>query len=276
MKKERILIVEDDPTWIENYKRWLRFENVSIDVSESSSDALEKLRSTYYALVILDLALDPKNAKNRDSLFIQKYLQKHPEGTLHLISSATAEKEDVADAAFKYNAINAFFKPNLEDPTIFIDSIKSGIKKSQELRPDFVEQSYKKLMCGEEQAMFEHKLLKSLNPQHGAAGYLSFKAELLEAICPLELHKTKKKMSIINENFVCGLYWSRQLSSAISICLTNFNIVEKLKQQVMEQWLGWKPEKEFLLIDKNNIIGYIHLEKDLQPDDFILPLLRVD
>ena len=244
MEYNNILIVEDDSEWIENYRRWLSQDTFNIDESSSSSIALEKLRTKYYSLLILDLSLDPDNPGNRDSIDVQEYLQRHPEGTLHIVSSAHAEKEDVRKAAFKYKSIDVFFKNEFEDPTRFINAVRTGIIKSNKERPNFIKQSYEKIVGEEKFYLFEHKMLKPLKPGDGAKGYIDFMDNLLELISPLELHKTRSDIAIVDDQFVFGIYWSRLLGSAISVCLTNAKTDDTVKRKAMGKWLGWDPGKK--------------------------------
>ena len=274
MKEDKILVIEDDKAWISNYQRWLKHESFEIDIARSATKAIERLRTTYYALVILDLSLDPNNPNNRDSIQVQEYLKKHPEGTLHIIVSAVANRDDVRRAGFEYNALNVFFKDEFEDLTKFKKEIKNGIKQSRQQRPNFKELTYEKMIGDQERPMFEHRMLKSLKPRDGAGGYLAFMDKLLDIVRPLELHKTRNEVDIVNDKFVFALYWSRRLGSGISLCIVNSSVEEKVKKEAMSDWLGWVPEKEWRLIEANDIKGYIHLEDGLSPNDFILPTLK--
>jgi len=274
MKPDRVLIVEDSPDWVEDYKRWLRHEDFDIDVASSSKEALERLRIAYFALLILDLSLDPDNPANRDSVDVQEYLQRNPEGTQHIVISAHAGKDDVRIAAFRYKAHDVLFKNEFEDPSKFINLVRTAIIKSHEQRPNFVEQGYSKIISGEDASIFELSMLKSLKPKDGAKGYLAFKDKLLEVISPIELHKTRNQFTVIDDQFVFALYWSRRLGAAISLCLANANVNDEAKRKAMTDWLGWDSGKEWKLIKDNNVKGYIHLEDGLAPDDFILPAIN--
>lgn len=274
MKQNRILIIEDDPELIENYRLWLKFEDFDIDEAMTSEKALEELRTTYYSLVILDLSLDPNNPANRESIYIQKYLQKYPEGTMHIVSSAHAEKEDIRQAAFLYKAFHVFYKSEFEDPEPFIKAVKEGINKSNEERPDFIKQSYLKMLGGEEPAFFENRMLKTLNPKDGATGYIAFKDSLLKVLSPIEVHKTRNRVQIVDDQFVFAIYWSRRIGSAVSLCLTNNAVKDEAKRRAMTDWLGWDSGKEWKLVENNNVKGFIHIESKLEADDFILPEVK--
>ncbi len=273
MNKDRILTVEDDPEWIDNYQRWLDCPPDDIDVALTLKEAIERIRTNYYALVLLDLSLDPKDSKNRESIYVQEYLKKNSEGTQHIIISAYADEEDVRKSAFQYKAFDVFFKTEFEDPTRFITTVQNAIGEARKQRPDFGDIDYKKIVGKEDLRVFEQRMLITLKPKNGARGYLDFMKLFLKTISPMEFHSTRNRFSF-TDHFIFGLCWSRGLGTAISICLTNINLDDDTKKEAITNWLGWDPGREWKKIVNNNIKGYIHFENSLKPDEFNLPQLR--
>lgn len=60
--KKRILIADDDPSYIEINKTVLEANGYQVDEAFTSSEALKKLRSEEYDLLILDLMMEEKDA----------------------------------------------------------------------------------------------------------------------------------------------------------------------------------------------------------------------
>jgi hypothetical protein len=68
-----------------------------------------------------------------------------------------------------------------------------------------------------------------------------------------------------------GLYWSRQIGSAITICLSNSEVGEVDCRKEIGDWLGWPHTSgEPIKFESHNIKGYVFIEPDLDPDDFDL------
>ena len=57
MQKKRILVVDDDKTILESLKQILEMKGYTIDIVETGIEALEKLWSQHYHLVIIDSGL---------------------------------------------------------------------------------------------------------------------------------------------------------------------------------------------------------------------------
>ncbi len=60
--KKKILIADDDPSYIEINKTILEANGYKVEEAYSSSQALEMLRSEEYDLLILDLMMEEKDA----------------------------------------------------------------------------------------------------------------------------------------------------------------------------------------------------------------------
>src|SRR5437016_5040339 len=97
--KPRILAIDDDVDWLENFKAWIPEEKANQDSVAITSDAIQMLQRNRYHVVLLDLSMDPHNPSNRDNRVIQEYLATKPDGTLYIVISSVAQKADVRDSA---------------------------------------------------------------------------------------------------------------------------------------------------------------------------------
>jgi len=271
MNKDRILIVEDDLEWVGNFKRWLG-KDYAIDEALTAGMALDYLRTKYYTLVLLDLSLHPSDPDDRTSEEVQNFLKNHIDGTKHIIISGHAHKNDVRKGTIGYKAYDVFFKDEdrIEDVVPFLESVKSAIVDSKKARPNFSKESYE-VFCGNKDKDFlEYNIMKILKPKNGINGWFYFKEELLDAISPIYSHMSKNEIAF-EENCILGLFWSRQIGSSVTICLSNSNIDEAECRKTVGNWLGWPHTSgESINFESNNIKGYIFIEPDLGPEDFDL------
>lgn len=268
MEKERILIVEDDPNWVDNYKRWLRDEYL-IDVSATAKGALEMLKTKYYALVLLDLSLSPTYHDDRTSEEVQIYLKNTAEGTKHIIISGHADKNDVRKASISYKAFDVFFKKDdFENLVPFLEAVKNAIVESKKERPNFTKEAYE-VFCGVGDRNFiEFKIIQALKPEGGINGWFYLKENFFEAIAPVAYHSTRSNIAF-EGNCILGLFWSRKLGQAVSICLASNDVKEEECLQTLDGWLGWR-HSDGKKISLNNIQGHYFVETDLSPEDFNL------
>jgi CheY-like chemotaxis protein len=280
MDKESILIVDDEPVFAIDYRRWLKNDYIIDDV-RSAEEAVERLRKKYYSVVLLDLALHITDAKDRSSENVQKYLLEHPEGTKHVIISGkivsgNPREDDVRTAAIKYKAADVIYKSELDDIDQFREKIKNAVEASKIERPFFYENAYEIFLGRTELDRFEYDVLTKLNPKgpgEAISGWNRFRDEFFKYIAPIYNHVTMLNAVFVG-NCAVGLFWSRGLGYAISICIANKDIKEEECVQTLNSWLGWEhfnPIKR----DGCNLIGYIFEETDLGLQDFKFPNIKI-
>jgi CheY-like chemotaxis protein len=74
----RILTIEDERQWRENFAAWIPTDVAAQDSAATAAEAAEKLRRFHYDLVLLDLSMDVSDSSNRDTRSIQDYLSVKP------------------------------------------------------------------------------------------------------------------------------------------------------------------------------------------------------
>src|SRR5260370_31474201 len=109
----RILAIDDQKTWLDNFRAWIPEKLAVRDFAISTSEACDFLRRYRYHVVLLDLSMDVQDDLNRSNSAIQAYLSSRPEGTTYLIVSGTVQKSEAIDAAFHLNAFYIIQKERL-------------------------------------------------------------------------------------------------------------------------------------------------------------------
>ena len=123
MFKEKLLIVDDEEDILELLKYNLLKEGYSVDCAKSGEEAIEKVRTTLYDLIILDLMLP-----GRDGLDICKILKNDPRTLKIPIIMLTAKGED-ADivSGLEVGADDYITKPF--SPRVLLARIKAVIRR---------------------------------------------------------------------------------------------------------------------------------------------------
>lgn len=86
----KILVVEDNPSWQENYREALEGSGFEVTVKEDLKTALDIINEKFFHVAIIDLELKGKKG-NRDGREVIKRIWSLDEGTRFLVSSAHGE-----------------------------------------------------------------------------------------------------------------------------------------------------------------------------------------
>lgn len=89
----RVLVVEDDPFLTALYTRLLHEKNMPVDQCADGGDALEKLSTRDYDLVILDL-----NLPGMDGISLAEWIQRHRPAIRTVIISGEANPDKIRAA----------------------------------------------------------------------------------------------------------------------------------------------------------------------------------
>jgi CheY-like chemotaxis protein len=72
--RETILVVEDSLIWQTKLKRLLEREYYTVETARRYNEALDKVRSGSFDLVIIDLSLVPGDPDNRDGMKLARHV----------------------------------------------------------------------------------------------------------------------------------------------------------------------------------------------------------
>lgn len=122
MKTPAILIVDDEEATIFGYSRYLSKENYTVESARCLNDAKEKVSTSTFDIILLDLKLPDGNSID----WIQTLHTTHPNTSIIVITGVS----DIPTAvkAIKYGASNFLTKP------ITMDDLIHSIKKSLEVK----------------------------------------------------------------------------------------------------------------------------------------------
>lgn len=119
MDSMHFLVVEDDPDGQEVVGRMLRHQRISFDGTYTAEDALERLASSAYDMVIIDLQLP-----GMDGWTLLSTIRSHPEfDQMPCVAVTAYHSTDVAVKALD-SGFTAYF-PKPLDATSFVRELQS-------------------------------------------------------------------------------------------------------------------------------------------------------
>jgi DNA-binding NtrC family response regulator len=104
----RILVVDDEITFLLGLKKFLQEPEMSVDVSETFDDAIALLQSRDYDFVITDIRLT--GALSEEGMDILKYLKGYKSGIKVIVITGYGSRE-VMQKAYSLGADSYFEKP---------------------------------------------------------------------------------------------------------------------------------------------------------------------
>lgn len=229
----RILAIDDEKKWRDDFKRWIPATLAQVDVAANPQEAASCLRRQHYDLVLLDLSMNEHDPLNRDNYEIQRYLSMRPEGTLYLVVSGTINIEEVRNAAFKLNASGVIFKKHA-DPDSVETEVSAAFEASNDLSARFLAEARRELIGGVE---FETELMRVLSVG-GAAGFNQVMDAVLRRLVPVASHRHRRQLSI-QRRVVVGVLWSRKVGSAVSLWMAHHDVAAEEASAELAEWLGY-------------------------------------
>lgn len=126
----RVLVVEDDRSWVSIYRELLTEEGYDVQVAVSYGEALGWLRREPFALAVVDLKLISSTSPqdNRDGFRLLRYT--HQIGVPTLVVSALGAPEEI-DQAYDEYEIFAFFDKEGFDRNEFLRTARAALAKAK-------------------------------------------------------------------------------------------------------------------------------------------------
>ncbi len=108
-KKGRILILDDLETWREQQVEKLTHADFHVESVSTVAEVLERLQSSYYHLLIIDISMEEGNEDNKAGLEFLRVLDKHrlSDATTVIIHSAYGTQERMRQA-FRFHGVADF------------------------------------------------------------------------------------------------------------------------------------------------------------------------
>ncbi len=267
--KMRVLAIDDEERWRGNFKAWIPRDLAICDTAGTTAEAVTFLRHFRYDVVLLDLSMDVNDPANRANRPIQEYLATRPDGTLCIVVSATAEKTEVRDLAYRLNASDVIFKAEI-DPDVLVERLRPALQTSRLSQSQLIADARNKMA---RDRVKDAKILYALSPKGGAGGMKTIFDALCLAIAPVVVHDDRKQLEIMDD-CVVGLVWSRQLGQPVSIVLCNERITEEAALGSLSNWLGYEARGQEVL--KRATLGVrllCFMEPSVSDVHFALPAL---
>jgi len=124
MKKKRILIVDDDKSVLKSLTEILQEEGYDVDTTETGGEAIEKSKTQFYDLALLDIKLP-----DIDGTELLKVINGHIPPTSKIIITGYPSSEN-AVKALNLEADAYLTKPL--DPEELLNTIQEKLKKQEE------------------------------------------------------------------------------------------------------------------------------------------------
>ncbi len=141
MSLRNILIVEDDPRWQNALRRFLKSEGYSIAIASSYDEAVAKLETECFDLVVLDVRLVDWDVTNEEGMqVLEKIKQLGLDGvTQKIIVTGYGTTEGQREAFRKYGVLDFIPKEGNEqtpgfDRHEFIRLVRSALNKKGEVK----------------------------------------------------------------------------------------------------------------------------------------------
>jgi len=118
LKKKRILIVDDDKSLLESLTKILQVEGYDIDTAETGREAIEKSKTQFYNLALLDIKLP-----DIDGTELLKLINDHIPRTSKIIITGYPSTEN-AIKSLNLEADAYFTKPI--DPEKLVETVRKS------------------------------------------------------------------------------------------------------------------------------------------------------
>lgn len=255
--KPRILAIDDEKDWLDNFRAWLPEKLAVQDSAMSTSEAADFLRRYRYHVVLLDLSMDVSDALDRSNSALQAYLSTRPEGTRYLIISGTARRSELIEGPYHLSA-SYIIEKGMLDLGILEERVSQAIAEASREDERLLADARGQLTEG---GRLEDQILRTLHPTGGAAGMYPMLEALFNRIAPIVPHRDRPHLACL-PNSVVGLVWSRQLGMAVSIVLANRKVSEETSSNELADWLGY-PQKQAPVFSRD--IGGVRVQYFAEP-----------
>lgn len=129
-KIPKIIIVEDDPKWLERIKAVLKAQNFEIELyNQYSEELLGRLAEKDYDLLITDLILDSL-AFTKKGKIVAEFTRRLNKNTPIIVISGYADVYDVREAFFNLKS-DDFILKSAWDPANFLEAVRNALNKSK-------------------------------------------------------------------------------------------------------------------------------------------------
>lgn len=232
MSAHRVLIVEDDPSWQENFKETVESLDYVAQLAGSFRVADSRLNRQHFHLVLVDLRLQEGAEELQGMKLVQKVAELD-EGTSTIIVSGYADATIATEALKRFDAFYVIEKDRV-DPRQFVELVQAAVSQADEKYRARFASAMDFLSAGQDVHSWAAEVLSALIGENRTLGLNDLNQlrdllnVLLDGLFPLLHHRLEKRVLIDRDaGVVRGHYWSKALGDAIALELGSRELVER-------------------------------------------------
>jgi hypothetical protein len=265
-----LLVVDNDHRWLDNVAQTVPSDVASVFKADTADAARKLVRQYRFDVVIVDMAMDPEDDRDRSNAPLETYLSGHPEGTLYIVLSQHLVREGIeVSEHYLMGALSVEHKAHL-DPAALLDKIQAAVATAS---AGMVAETKRSRDLIIPDIFAEQQLLTALTPVGGMAGVFRVVDAVLLAVAPLRSHLYRKTVYFAHG---CAMFlgWSRLRGCAVVILLAASSLDPEEAAVQLRQWLGYEPKVDpFLKRDVNRVKVTCWDDQDLGDELFDLPTI---
>jgi CheY-like chemotaxis protein len=129
-QKGRVLIVDDEPKWREALVEGFLQKDIFAEAVSTTEEALQKLRMSFYHVLVLDVCFEEGNIANSEGMLLLKDLQsRNLAETLKVVMLSAYGTTKSMREAFREHQVHDFFDKSEFDIFTFSEDIDTLLKK---------------------------------------------------------------------------------------------------------------------------------------------------
>lgn len=240
-----LLIVEDDPDWIELIQEDASAADVTFHVSRSLSEALTSLEARRFNAALIDMSLIPDDRTNRDGEKVIRVLDGLAEGTQVAVLSGHTGPSLASKLAMLFGTplIRKHSSGTDDLPQLLRQMVSRG--RAQRPRPATAQSTLRGSLSGID---WEILLSNAVRGVSGGSYFLNrFLAETMAKFTPLANPANGSALANVEENVLGGHYWSRRHGVAVGLLVGRSEAVDKvIASKILERQFDASGDSEEL------------------------------
>jgi ActR/RegA family two-component response regulator len=232
MLAHRVLIVDDDPSWQENFKETVEQLGCVAQLAGNFRGADSRLNRQHFHLVLVDLRLQ-EGAEDLQGMRLVEKVARLDEGTSTIIISGYADATIATEALKRFDAFYVIEKDRV-DPRQFVELVHAAVSQADERYQARFASAMDFLSAGQDVHSWAAEVLSALVGENRTLGLNDLNQlrdllnVLLDGLFPLLHHRLDLRVLVDRASGVVrGRYWSKALGEAIELKLGSRELVER-------------------------------------------------
>lgn len=268
----RVLIVDDQPNWLEALSDMLESASYEIETATSYDEAMDKLRQRAFHVVVTDQRLVDEEEANIEGILLLDEVAKFRDGTEAIVVTGYPTIEAVKKALRGRDAFDYILKRPEEGGPFNIreyrEQVKKAAKKAMEARQKTITLDFSPSTLATDLAY--DQITESLFPDGaGRAAAESVRKVMNRLFYPLQpLARKMGKVYPSEPDQMCEIFcWSRKRGQAVLVRIGR----EKSSLEIGQvKWVGenWYPVKKQMLFESAPVSGVSYVIDEITFKDF--------